>query len=303
MWVIYKHRGTEMKKLRELREAATLTQERFAEILNISIDTLKKWEAGMEEPAVKALRDIAVYFGTGIDDLLGMASEGTPITTTNPCRLVPKGHDGFWGHLGLMLPGEAKSHWYPITRGQYEELSERLADGDKGWVASPTLNNRFVMFDKLALKKICLMDDDSDQCGNDRDLPWDGYNGYSPEIYKALEMFVWRAMDDEELDEEYSKPLQSVVTDLMAEHQFDESHLIDTHFHCMDGSSLGFSIELRWLDEIAKATGGGLDGVITFLDSDGFRLHYFPVSQVRLIDMPLVKVLEGRKERAPKANS
>jgi transcriptional regulator with XRE-family HTH domain len=285
-----------MKKLRELREAANLTQEKFAENLCISIDTLKEWEAGMEEPTVRALRDIAVYFGTGIDDLLGMASEGTPITTTNACRLVPKGHDGFWGHLGLMLPGEAKSHWYPITQGQYEELSERLADGDIGWVASPTLNNRLVMFDKLAMKKVCLMEDNSDPCHNDWDLPWDGDNGYSPEIYKAIETYICSDLDEEELDEEYSKRLQSIVTGLMAEHQLDDTCFAITHFYLADGTTLTFSVEPACLSQIALKAEFCFNGVIKIRETGEVREHFVPASHARLIDMPLLKVQQGRKE-------
>ena len=58
------------KKLKELRNERSLTQEQFAQILNVSKTTICQWETFKQEPSLNALIAIAHYFDVSVDYLL-----------------------------------------------------------------------------------------------------------------------------------------------------------------------------------------------------------------------------------------
>ena len=63
------------KEIRRLRNARGLTQEALAAALNVSPQTVSKWECGNTVPDVQLLPEIAVYFGITIDQLVAMTPE------------------------------------------------------------------------------------------------------------------------------------------------------------------------------------------------------------------------------------
>ena len=63
------------KEIRRLRNARGLTQEALAAALNVTAQTVSKWECGNSIPDVQLLPDIAVYFGVSIDQLFAMSPE------------------------------------------------------------------------------------------------------------------------------------------------------------------------------------------------------------------------------------
>lgn len=60
--------GDKLKKLRNIRG---LTQEKFADEMNISLDTVKNWEQGYNYPSIDTLVDIAEYLKCDFDYLIG----------------------------------------------------------------------------------------------------------------------------------------------------------------------------------------------------------------------------------------
>lgn len=58
------------KKLFELRKAKGLSQEELAEKLNVSRQTLSKWELGTSAPDMERLIAIADYFELSLDELV-----------------------------------------------------------------------------------------------------------------------------------------------------------------------------------------------------------------------------------------
>lgn len=58
-------------RLRFFRKRLALTQEELGKILNVSASTIGMYERGEREPAFKVLVQIAEYFETSIDYLLG----------------------------------------------------------------------------------------------------------------------------------------------------------------------------------------------------------------------------------------
>ena len=60
------------KEIRRLRQDRGLTQEALAAALNVTAQTVSKWECGNTVPDVQLLPEIAIYFGVSIDQLFAM---------------------------------------------------------------------------------------------------------------------------------------------------------------------------------------------------------------------------------------
>lgn len=63
------------KEIRRLRNARGLTQEALAAALNVTAQTVSKWECGNCVPDVQLLPELAVFFGVTIDQLFAMTPE------------------------------------------------------------------------------------------------------------------------------------------------------------------------------------------------------------------------------------
>ncbi|MBO5127655.1 MAG: helix-turn-helix transcriptional regulator [Clostridia bacterium] len=60
--------------LRTMRTANHLTQERLAEILGVSVQTVSRWETRTSYPDVELLPVLAELFGVTVDELLGVTA-------------------------------------------------------------------------------------------------------------------------------------------------------------------------------------------------------------------------------------
>ncbi len=58
------------QKLQNLRNGKNLSQEELAEIMNVSRQSVSKWELGQSFPEIEKLIDISNYFGVSIDSLV-----------------------------------------------------------------------------------------------------------------------------------------------------------------------------------------------------------------------------------------
>ena len=63
------------KEIRRLRNDRGLTQEALASALNVTAQTVSKWECGNSIPDVQLLPELAVFFGVTIDRLFAMSPE------------------------------------------------------------------------------------------------------------------------------------------------------------------------------------------------------------------------------------
>lgn len=62
-------------KIRQLRLQKGITQDTLAKALNISFQTVSKWENNVSMPDIQLLPEIAVYFGSSIDDLFNFSEQ------------------------------------------------------------------------------------------------------------------------------------------------------------------------------------------------------------------------------------
>lgn len=58
-------------RIRELREAAGMTQADLADRLQVSVPTVSKWENGVIRPSVRNVIQLAEIFGTTMDEVCG----------------------------------------------------------------------------------------------------------------------------------------------------------------------------------------------------------------------------------------
>ena len=62
-------------KIKELRIAENLTQEKLAEELNVSFQSISRWENGISTPDISLIPAIARFFGVSTDYLFGLQDE------------------------------------------------------------------------------------------------------------------------------------------------------------------------------------------------------------------------------------
>ena len=62
------------EKIKELRKAQNVTQEKLADYLNISYQAVSKWEQQISCPDIMLLPELAKIFGVTIDELFGNTS-------------------------------------------------------------------------------------------------------------------------------------------------------------------------------------------------------------------------------------
>lgn len=62
-------------KIRQLRLRKGITQDTLAKELNVSCQTVSKWENNISMPDIQLLPDIAVYFGCTLDDLFNLSEQ------------------------------------------------------------------------------------------------------------------------------------------------------------------------------------------------------------------------------------
>ncbi len=70
------------ENIRNLRKQKGLTQQQLAEALDVTAGAVHKWETGMSYPEIYTLVEIADYFDTSVDYLLGYEIKGSNLETS-----------------------------------------------------------------------------------------------------------------------------------------------------------------------------------------------------------------------------
>ncbi|MES2046723.1 MAG: helix-turn-helix transcriptional regulator [Pseudomonadota bacterium] len=182
-----------MKRLRELRLARGLTQKELAALLGTTQQTIGRWETGSSAPSVKSLDHLAHALGVTIEVILGRANINRDDLETANKNL--NSDNTFWGHLGLLLPAEVNTRWFPISFSEMSRVwsiirnMESDRDSTGGWITCETLNNKMLAFPSLRMNRIWFLDDDCDGPEGDwnSNFPFDDYAGHPEAIYRAMD--------------------------------------------------------------------------------------------------------------------
>ena len=70
------------ENIRTLRKERSLTQEQFSEVLGVSVGAVYKWESGISIPELPLIIEMADFFDTSVDSLLGYEMKDNQISTT-----------------------------------------------------------------------------------------------------------------------------------------------------------------------------------------------------------------------------
>ena len=72
------------KKLRSIRKRRGMTQEQFAELLDISIDFLSLMERGHNAPSFESIESFSITLGIPVRDFFDFSSDPTPSDIHKP---------------------------------------------------------------------------------------------------------------------------------------------------------------------------------------------------------------------------
>ena len=81
------------RTIKGLRQKRGITQEEFSEALQVSVQTISRWENGVNAPDLSMLPQLAVYFKVTTDYLLGLERNDTMaklIKTTETFELASR---------------------------------------------------------------------------------------------------------------------------------------------------------------------------------------------------------------------
>ncbi|MBO5011047.1 MAG: helix-turn-helix transcriptional regulator [Elusimicrobiaceae bacterium] len=319
-----------MKRLKQLREAAHYTQEQLAQMLQVSQQTIARWENGKGEPNLTALRDLALIFCTSVDELLEYGKTGKKPSTAHYC-LSSKELDGYWGDLGLKI-GNEPSIWFPISEKTMSRIYNHLRqlDNENDWIAFASLNNKYVVFRPENMRRITLLDEACDGPQNDGEL----MEKMTPELYRAFNILNsipdvnWNeirkvllkeretSVSDETnkkfwkklvkkitpyFDGEASETFIKTVIECFLDYSFDDDeifmqHMCETHVYYNDGQKERFCSNTDDIDEFFFTL--DIDDDVKMLKFTSFAEAdaFIPLSKISAVVMPYTDVLEAEKK-------
>ncbi len=70
------------KNIRTLRKERSLTQEQFAEVMGVTTGAVHKWESGLSTPELPLIVEMADFFDTSVDALLGYRMKDNRLAST-----------------------------------------------------------------------------------------------------------------------------------------------------------------------------------------------------------------------------
>lgn len=289
-----------MQRRKILREEFNYTQNHIAEMLKTTQQTIARWETGKAEPNIAALRDLAMIFNTSVDDLLG----NNPFSKKVMSNSLHYGKedsdvDGFWGHLGLLIPGQKQTKWFPITLDTANLVSTALQniEGAGTWINVSTLNNKSIAFNPEKLRRVWLLDDACDAPEDWSEEARADYIGEPLEFYKVLDDYDF---DDDE-KEDISDTIRAAVDEFIKDKKFDEDGLIKflkfSTIYMADGDVTSYWANPEALYDFVFHIDLGAPPKIVPLPAEGGDFEsYYSLSQLAVVEMPLLEVMSAAKE-------
>lgn len=290
--------------LKALRARLGLTQQRIAEELDVSQQTVARWEGDGSHIPSKYLKDLAIFLGVKVSELV----QGTQTAEKSSFseKKEKQGDDGDvpYGGVHIQFVGgeefrKTDRYSYPVSETERTRLLNKLEErgelSERKWIEFETLDNRWVLVNPEQVEYISVLGDDVEA------MP----NFEHEEIYKAALKILTEgepSLEEESTDESpYSKQLLGKVNELVSEFGgADEAieRLTCLLFEFVSGRrSYHFPERENFvsLAYFADTPSGGAEGdVFNDLYSEGYyRATYFRMSALRLIEVPLLQFNEA----------
>ncbi len=295
----------QMKRLRLARERHGLTQSELAGRLGTTQQTIARWEAGKVEPNLAALRDLAICLDTTVDSLLGRKSV-LEHQTTNPLAWVSGDKSGYWGNIGIRLPHDKFSTWYPITTSTMERVFVELQSAEPNtWLSLQTLNNKMVICRPSQLQALTFLDEAEDEIEDDWEVGPDDIEGWPQEIYECLEHLMWEGLGDPDDEEEFSDKLIAGTKQLISEYQLDDQRIMEM---CVKTRVTYTNGTVRWLHASPRRLANVLfdfdtgvecaGSTMLHLDDEGGDHSVFlSLELVARLEFPLLALKKGMEDQ------
>ena len=289
-----------MKKLKNLRQAHNYTQQQLAEMLQTTQQTIARWETGKADPSLSALRDLAMIFGTSVDDLLG-TNPFSKRLVTNRLHLYEgrSEDDGFWGHLGVLVPGLTYTKWFPITLSTADQVSGSLKNIElhEHWFSVTTLNNRMLAINALQTRRIWLLDDACDAPDDWKDIQGE-YSGHPLEFYRGLDLLF---CDPDNFEKTSSPTYRRIIREFVQKNDFDDEKIAKflrtSHIYMTDGNNVSYLADPEHLYNFIVSIDLGQTPKMVHINAcDGEFESFFPAQTLVMVEMPLLDVIETAKE-------
>ena len=207
---------------KHLRRAYHFDLTELSKLTELPVEELQKIEAGEDVP-LKDLRDVAACLGTGVRGVLGNGYFQTQISTmdllfpNDPTTIRSPG--GFWGHLGILLTGQPKYLWFPITAYTRNLIDQNRTE--KYW-AIPCMDNSLLIINCANIAALTLLDD---VCDQPTDMDWDYSvsNGEIPSvIYEAFDDYMeYKDSDGSPTDFNLSEALATAIDNFVVNKKID----------------------------------------------------------------------------------
>lgn len=281
-----------MNNIKKFRVSFGYTQKELASMLKTTQQSLARWEKGESEPKQAVLKSMALLFSTTIDDLLG-ENPINNVPVSNHYYIFGESHgiDGYWGYIGILLKGQQKYQWFPITKqtscGLYDLLKIYQADRtNQPFISVHTLNNRVLWLNLKKIAGISLLDDGAMGMQDDEwVLTWDNDRGYPGEVYNALEDSLYEDLDG------ISESFKEIAVHLIKEHNFNEDDIrekvCNTDVYYSDGKVENISVNEEYLWDIEWYISGGYDFNNAFLNLSSSDIDRFKnIDNIDFISAP-----------------
>lgn len=155
-------------KLKKIRASTNIKQSDLAAKLNVTTQTVGRWERGEVVPDIKTIIKLADIFSVSLDAIW------QPIFTRNQLRehadvidlfqYVEEDEDiNLCGHIGIKLLWSEKTKWFPVNCNTYSTIlcelrdkSESAREGcaDCKFISFTTMNGKVVVFDWTEYEKV-----------------------------------------------------------------------------------------------------------------------------------------------------
>ena len=160
--------------IKERRTALGMTQEQIAQMLDVSQQTVARWEKG-DSPPTKYLKDLALVLNCRIDELLGSSKTSDELPASRREWLAKSADkSAFYGTMRLAFRGgdprdfESRGerraddlrYEYPISEQQHHYARSLPGWGwerSAGWLAFETLDGRKIFVNLSALDGITFL--------------------------------------------------------------------------------------------------------------------------------------------------